>query len=82
MAQEQEVKKTQKKKSELQFEPGKVFGPGAEFELGVIPDPKSKQSLEAITREAERNKQIDEASWIYRAKKGEGGDRSRVYGIL
>ncbi|MBI4095500.1 MAG: hypothetical protein HY438_01415 [DPANN group archaeon] len=83
MAQEQEVKKEQKKKPV--FEPGKVFGLGAQFELGSIPDPKASQSLEDVAREAEKkamDAQINEMSALYRARKGEGGDRSRVYGIL
>lgn len=83
MAQEQEVKKVTRRK--VEFNKDMVFGLGAQFELGDISGPQAEKSLEELANEpakAAREKNLNEAARRYSAAKGEGGDRSRVYGIL
>ncbi len=79
MAQEQEARRSGKKKGEpkLEFQAGKVF------ELGSLATPADAKDndLEARASEAAiRDMNRDAAT--YRARKGEGGDRSRVYGLV
>jgi len=73
MGTKQEVRKARKTKGEeptLAFDAAKVFGLGADLE------PKPTESLDDIAREADMN----QIAGNYRARKGEGGDRSRRYG--
>ncbi len=73
--QEQEAQRSQKRKGPEYDKAGGPPAPGVRFDAGKVFGPDEAKGEDF-------NVELDHDSANYRARKGQGGDRSRIYGII